>query len=149
MARVVYAFGAQVVEIGPESSASEVNSALSGSNRIVLLSGGIYEGDLDFSGSNVTLFGAGVFCGEVTILGDVTISGSNNRIRGAYIDGELTISGSDVGVSFSTFAGGVDISGSDSVLLENSVCAGLDISGSGTALLGNRGIDGSLPADCL
>jgi hypothetical protein len=145
MARVVYRFGGQVVEIFPDATPGEVNDALSASNQIVLLRGGVYQGDLQFSGSQVTLFGAGIFGGEVTIRGDVIVSGSGNRIRGARIEGRLTISGSDAGLSFSTAVGEVEVSGSDSVLLENAFCDGIAISGSGTVVLGTRGLASADP----
>ncbi len=59
MANVQYAFGEQVVEITPSMSLAEVNSALPQSNTIVFFRAGTYTGDLQFSGSNVTLFGVG------------------------------------------------------------------------------------------
>lgn len=147
MARIVYAFGGNIVELGEEDSIEDVEGALSASNQIVLLSGGTYTGDLDLSGSEVTLFGAGVTGGSVTIDGNVTISGSGNRIRGAHITGDLEVGGSDSGISFSSIDGAVDISGSDTVLLKNSFCGTLNISGGGTIALGNRGLD-PLDADC-
>jgi len=141
MARVVYEFGAEVVELNEDNTLDEVNDALSASDRIVLLTDGIYSGDLELSGSNVTLFGAGVTGGRVTIDGKVTISGSGNRIRGAYIMGDLDVSGSDAGVSFSVIDGSSSLSGSDSVLLHNTFCGDVQISGSSTGVLGNAGID--------
>ncbi len=141
MARVVYEFGAEVVELSQDNTLDEVNNALSASDRIVLLTDGIYSGDLELSGSNVTLFGAGVTGGRVTIEGNVTISGSGNRIRGAYITGDLDVSGSDAGVSFSAIDGSSSFSGSDSVLLHNTFCGDVQISGSSNRVLGNAGID--------
>lgn len=141
MARIVYEFGAEVVELNQDNTLDDVNNALSASDRIVLLTDGIYSGDLELSGSNVTLFGAGVMGGRVTIEGNVTISGSGNRIRGAYITGDLDVSGSDAGVSFSAIDGFSSFSGSDSVLLQNTFCGDVEISGSGTHVLGNAGIE--------
>lgn len=147
MARVVYAFGGTVVEIGPEDSIEDVEDALSASNQIVLLSAGTYTGDLELSGSEVTLFGAGTTGGRVVIDGNVTISGSENRIRGAHIMGDLEIGGSGTGISFSTIDGDVEASGSDTVLLQNSFCGSVTIGGSDTIALGNRGL-APLEADC-
>ena len=141
MARVVYAFGAEVVELGADNTIEQVNDALSASDRIVLLSDGVYTGDLELSGSSVTLFGAGTLGGRVTIEGNVTVSGSDNRIRGAHITGDLDMSGSNAGLSFSTIDGAVTVSGSDSVLLQNTFCGAVDIGGSGTYALGNRGME--------
>ncbi|HUF35565.1 MAG TPA: hypothetical protein VMN37_06420, partial [Gemmatimonadales bacterium] len=59
MANLQYAFGGQVVEITPAMSVQEVNAELARSNLIVFLRSGTYTGDLEFSGSNVTLFGEG------------------------------------------------------------------------------------------
>jgi hypothetical protein len=140
MARVVYRFGSEVIELDQEATVDDVNDALSASNRIVLLTGGSYTGDLELSGSSVTLFGAGVLGGRVTIEGSVTVSGSGNRIRGTRIVGDLDMSGSDAGLSFSTIEGEALVSGSDSVLLENTFCGGVDISGGGTTVLGNAGL---------
>jgi hypothetical protein len=148
MARVVYRFGDEVVELHPDDPIDAVNDAISASNRIVFLAGGVYEGDLEFSGSDVTLFGAGATGGEVTIMGNVTVSGSGNRIRGAHIQGDLDFSGSDAGMSFSRVDGSVEVSGSDGVFLESTFCGPVDVSGSGSTFLGNRGLDGGPPPEC-
>jgi hypothetical protein len=145
MANVRYAFGGEVVDITPSTPLAQVNQHLARSNIIVLMSGGIYRGDLRFTGSNVTLFGSGVRGGEVTIEGDITIVGSSNRIRGARIQGLLTITGSDAGVSFSRVTGALSLSGSGAVLLNNAFCAQATISGSNATLLGNAGL-APLPA---
>lgn len=141
MANVQYAFGGTVVEITPSSPLSEVNDALSRSNTIVFFRSGTYTGDLEFSGSNVTLFGEGTRGGTVTLNGNVTVGGSRNRIRGARVSGTLTVPGSDFGMSFSRVVGAVDIAGSNGVLLNNEFCStDVTISGSGTTLLGNAGL---------
>ena len=140
MANVRYAFGAQVVEITPTMSLTEVNSALSQSNTIVLFGAGTYTGDLQFTGSNVTLFGEGTTGGTVTLNGNVTVDGSGNRIRGARITGNLSVPGSDVGISFSRVVGDVQIDGSDGTLLNNSFCGSVSIAGSGLTALGNAGM---------
>jgi hypothetical protein len=148
MARVVYRFGDEVVELHPDDSIDAVNDAISASNRIVFLAGGVYHGDLEFSGSDVTLFGAGATGGEVTIVGNVTVSGSGNRIRGAHIQGDLDLSGSDAGMSFSMVDGHVEVSGSDGVFLESTFCGPVDVSGGGSTFLGNRGLEGGPPPEC-
>ncbi|MFO7561493.1 MAG: hypothetical protein R6X02_02520 [Enhygromyxa sp.] len=149
MARIDYAFGGQVVELTASSSLSAVNDALSASDQIVLLAGGTYDGDLEFSGSNVTLFGAGTGGGEVFIQGNVTVGGSGNRIRGATITGDLDVSGSDFGMSFSRVEGEVTLSGSDVTLLQSAFCGLVDVSGGGLVALGNAGMAPlSVPADC-
>jgi hypothetical protein len=140
MAEVQYAFGGQVVEITPSMSLTEVNNALAQSNTIVFFGAGTYAGDLQFSGSNVTLFGEGATGGAVTLDGNVTVDGSFNRIRGARITGSLSIPGSDVGVSFSRVVGAVQIDGSDATLLNNAFCGTVTVSGSGLTALGNAGM---------
>lgn len=137
MVRIRYAFGREVVELSPEMGIDAVNDALSASDRIVLLGGGVYEGDLVFGGSDVALFGAGVTGGEVTIVGNVTVSGQNNRIRGAIIDGDVTVSGSECGLSFTRVSGATEVSGSGGALLANEFCGGLSVGGDGTTALGN------------
>lgn len=145
MADILYAFGGTVTEITPTMSNAEVNAALSGSNVIVFLRAGSYQGDLEFSGSNVTLFGEGSQGGTVTIDGNVTVSGSGNRLRGARITGNLSVPGSDAGVSYSSVVGALTIDGSDAVLLNSAFCGTVAVSGSGLRALGNAGL-APLPA---
>lgn len=141
MADVRYPFATmQVIEIDAGLPVAQVNAALNGSNRIVLVRGGTYTGNILFNGSNVTLFGEGAAGGRVTINGDVTVNGSNNRIRGARITGALAVDGSGFGLTFSKVAGALTVTGSDTVLLENSVCGTTTISGGNLTVLGNQGI---------
>lgn len=141
MANVAYQFDGQtVVEITPDMAISDVNDELAKSSQIVLLRGGTYTGDLEFSGSNVTLFGEGAEGGNVTIDGSVDVSGSGNRIRGARITGDLSVPGSDAGISFSSVTGAVTVDGSDTVLLNNAFCGDVTIEGSGVTALGNAGM---------
>lgn len=141
MRNVRYAFGGEVVEVTPSTSLSDVNAALARSNVIVFFRGGTYSGDLVFSGSDVTLFGEGLEGGQVTLNGNITVGGSNNRIRGARIAAKLDVSGSDFGFSFSRVSGALDkLSGSNATLLLNAFCSDVFISGSGTAALGNAGM---------
>jgi hypothetical protein len=145
MANLQYAFGGEVVEITPAMSVQQVNAALARSNLIVFLRSGTYAGDLEFSGSSVTLFGEGSQGGSVTIEGNVVVSGSGNRLRGARITGDLSIPGSDAGISHSRVAGTVTVDGSGAVLLNNAFCDAAAISGSGLLALGNAGLE-PLPA---
>jgi hypothetical protein len=145
MANVLYAFGGTVVEITPTMTNAEVNAALSGSNLIVFLRAGTYQGNLDFSGSNVTLFGEGSQGGSVTIVGNVTVSGSGNRVRGARINGDLSVPGSSAGISYSRVVGTLTVDGSSVVLLKNAFCGTATVSGSGILALGNAGL-APLPA---
>lgn len=129
----------QVFEVNPTMSTTEVNDILAVSDRVVFFGGGSYVGDLTFGGSRVTLFGEGVLGGEVFLDGNVTVSGSDSRIRGAHITGSLTMPGSKVGLSFSRVDGAVSSDGSDGMLLSNALCGSEAITGSGTVVLGNRG----------
>jgi len=129
----------QVVELAPTMTNTEVNDALKPSDRVVFVQGGVYTGDVDFSGSRVTLFGEGVLGGTVTLQGNVTISGSDSRIRGTHITGNLSIPASGIGVSFSRIDGTVDAIGSDATLLANALCGNETITGSGSIVVGNSG----------
>jgi hypothetical protein len=129
----------RMTEISPTMSNAAVNDALSVSDAVVFFQGGTYPGDLDFSGSRVTLFGAGVLGGEVVVSGNVTISGSDSRIRGTRIAGNLTTPASGVGLSFSQVDGATRSEGSDATFLANALCGGADLTGSGTTVLGNAG----------
>lgn len=140
MANILYAFGGTVVEIVPTMTNAEVNAALSGSNLIVFLRSGTYQGDLNFSGSSVTLFGEGSQGGSVTINGNVTVSGSGNRLRGARITGNLSVPGSDAGISYTSVTGTLTLDGSNGVLLKNAFCGAATVSGSGLLALGNAGL---------
>ncbi|MFW5926078.1 MAG: hypothetical protein ACOCV4_07910 [Myxococcota bacterium] len=149
MARVVYPFGAEVVELTADTPVAEVNDALANSNRIVLLEGGTYEGDLEFSGSDVTLFGEGIGGGRVFIDGNVEVGGSGNRIRGATISGNLDVSGSDFGMSFSRIEGETILGGSNVTALQSTFCGAVDVSGSNVVALGNQGMAPvPAPTDC-
>ena len=145
MANILYTFGSTVVEILPTMTIAEVNAALSGSNQIVFMRTGTYQGDLNFSGSNVTLFGQGSQGGTVNIIGNVTVSGSGNRLRGARIVGNLSVPGSNAGISYSSVTGTLTVDGSNGVLLKNAFCGTLAVSGSGLLALGNAGL-APLPA---
>ena len=130
----------QAFEVNPTMSNAEVNSILAVSDRVVFFRGGSYVGDLTFGGSRVTLFGEGVLGGMVNLQGNMTITGSDSRVRGATITGSLTIPASKVGLSFSRVDGAVMSEGSDVMLLANALCGTETVTGSGTVVLGNRGM---------
>jgi hypothetical protein len=140
MADIRYIFGGTVVEITPSMTNAQVNAALAGSNLIVFMRAGTYVGDLNFSGSNVTLFGAGAQGGSVTINGNVTVTGSGNRLRGARILGNLSVPGSGAGISYSRVDGTLSVDGSNAVLLNNAFCGTAAVAGSGALALGNAGL---------
>ena len=129
----------QAVEVSPTMSNADVNNVLAVSDRVVFFHGGSYQGDLDFSGSRITMFGEGVLGGQVVVDGNITVSGSDSRIRGAQITGNLTIPASKVGLSFSRVDGAVTSQGSDGMLLANALCGSESVTGSGTIVLGNTG----------
>ena len=140
MKNLWYELSGQVTEVTPFMSVSEINDALSQSNRIVFFQGGVYSGDFQFSGSNLTLFGEGATGGQVTINGNVTVDGSNNRFRGALVTGNLSVPGSDAGVSFGRVNGTFGLSGSAGVLLHNAYCGTSGVTGSNPTVLGNAGM---------
>jgi hypothetical protein len=140
MADVRYIFGGTVVEITPTMTIAQVNAELARSNLIVFLRAGTYAGDLNFSGSSVTLFGEGTQGGSVVINGNVTVSGSGNRLRGARIMGNLSVPGSGAGLSYSRVEGTLTVDGSDAVLLNNAFCGTVAVTGSGASALGNAGL---------
>jgi len=130
----------QAVEVAPTMTNAQVNDILAVSDRVVFFAGGTYTGDLDFSGSRVTLFGEGALGGRVVVEGNVTVSGSDSRIRGTRITGGLTIPASGVGLSFSRVDGATTSQGSDGRLLANAMCGTETVGGSGTIVLGNAGM---------
>lgn len=129
----------QAMEVDASMTNAQVNDVLAVSDRVVFFKGGTYVGDLDFSGSRVTLFGEGVLGGKVILQGNVVVSGSDSRIRGTEITGNLTVPASKVGISFSRITGNAMSSGSDGMLLANALCGTESITGSGTIALGNAG----------
>jgi hypothetical protein len=129
----------QAVEVNPTMTNAEVNDIIKVSDRVVFIKGGHYQGDLTFSGSRVTLFGEGVLGGNVVLEGNITMSGSDSRIRGTQITGSLTMPASTVGLSFSRVDGALTTTGSDTMLLANALCGSEAISGSGVIVLGNAG----------
>ncbi|MGH7528599.1 MAG: hypothetical protein ACREMX_18040 [Gemmatimonadales bacterium] len=145
MADVGYTFGGEVVELAPAMPLATVNAALARSNITVFLRAGTYQGDLAFSGSDVTLFGEGPQGGTVTIDGSVVVTGSRNRIRGARITGNLSTPGSQIGLSYTSVAGNLTVDGSNAVLLNNAFCGSVTVTGSGLLALGNAGLS-PLPA---
>ncbi len=140
MQSVLYELSGQVTEVTPDMPIEQVNDALSESNSIVFFRGGNYTGNLQFSGSNLTLFGEGPMGGQVTIDGNVTVDGSNNRFRGAVVTGDLSIPGSAAGMSFGRVDGSFELSGSSGVLLQNAYCGSASVTGSDATVLGNAGL---------
>jgi hypothetical protein len=130
----------QAFQLAPTMTNAEVNGVLAVSDRVVFVQGGHYTGDLDFSGSRVTLFGEGVLGGNVVLEGNITVTGSDSRIRGTAITGSLTMPASKVGLSFSRVDGPVMSQGSDGMLLANKLCGDEIVSGSGTIVVGNAGM---------
>ena len=127
------------MDVTPAMTNAEVNNILTVSDRVVFFKGGTYAGDLDFAGSRITLFGEGVLGGKVVLQGNITVTGSDSRIRGAQITGNLTMPASKIGLSFSRVDGTLNTTGSDSMLLANGLCGSETISGSGVIVLGNAG----------
>jgi hypothetical protein len=140
MVSVLYAFGGQMVEVSPSMSAADVNAELAKSNLMVFFRSGTYVGDLTFAGSNVTLFGEGPAGGQVLLDGNITVTGSRNRMRGVRVTRNLSVSASDFGMSFSRVDGAFQLSGSGAVLLSNVFCGATTFTGSGARLLGNAGL---------
>ncbi|MGH7547619.1 MAG: hypothetical protein ACREMM_05545 [Gemmatimonadales bacterium] len=140
MANVNYAIGGQITTITSGMTVQQVNAELAKSNIIVFVRSGTLTGDLTFSGSNVTLFGEGPTGGSVTLNGNVSVSGSMNRMRGVRVTGNMTVPGSNFGMSFSRVNGSFTMAGSNGVLLSNAFCASATVSGSGARLIGNAGL---------
>lgn len=129
----------QAFEVTPAMTNAEVNDVLKVSDRVVFFAGGTYQGDLEFAGSRITLFGEGVLGGSVILDGNITVTGSDSRIRGAEITGSLTMPASKVGLSFSRVNGAMTSQGSDGMVLASALCGTETITGSGTIVLGTTG----------
>lgn len=138
----------QVAELDPSMTNEQVNEALRVSDQVVFFASGLYAGDLDFSGSRITLFGEGVLGGEVTIDGNVTMSGSDSRLRGTLVTGDVDVPASGCGISFSQVDGSLLVEGSDATLLSNAMCGSTEVDASGVIALGNAGLT-PISAGCL
>ena len=130
----------QAVNVDPSMSNANVNTILAVSDRVVFFASGHYAGDINFGGSRVTLFGEGVLGGKVFLDGNVTISGSDSRIRGTHISGNLNSNASKIGLAFSQVDGTTMTTGSDTMLLANALCGPSTITGSGVIAVGNAGV---------
>jgi hypothetical protein len=128
------------VELSPATPTARINEALLVSDRLVFLERGVYTGDLDVAGTQVTLLGEGIRGGGVTLQGNATISGEQSRIRGLGITGKLSITARDTAASFSRVDGVTSVAGNNMTLLANALCGGAAITGTATAVVGNRGL---------
>ena len=70
----------------------------------------------------MTLYGEGRNGRTVTILGNVTVNGSGNRIRGAHITGSLGVPANGFGMSLTRVDGDFQLNGGGATLLQNSFC---------------------------
>jgi hypothetical protein len=99
--------------------------------------GGTYQGDLDFSGSRVTLFGEGILGGNVILQGNITVTGSDSRISRDH-DRRIAHHPCEQGrTELPRVDGALSSNGSDGMLLANALCGSETIPGSGTIVLGN------------
>jgi hypothetical protein len=140
MADLHYRFGDAVVDVMPTMTESQINQALNASNQIVLFHGGTYTGNYLFSGSQVTLFGEGLSGGAVTLVGNITVNGSNNRIRGTRIQGDLSIDGGSFGLTSSEVTGAMQLAGGSAIFIDNDLCRGGSLNGGSNTMLENLGL---------
>jgi hypothetical protein len=150
MADLHYRFGDTVVDVTPTMTEAEINTALNGSNEIVLFHSGTYNGNYLFSGSQVTLFGEGLMGGSVTLNGSITVNGSNDRIRGTRIVGGLSIDGGSFGMTYSHATGPVQLVGGSAIFIDNNLCGGGTFDGGSNGVLENYGVSplAAPPAGC-
>ncbi len=146
MADLHYRFGDAVVDVMPTMTESQINQALNASNQIVLFHGGTYTGNYLFSGSQVTLFGEGLTGGAVTLVGNITVNGSNDRIRGTRIQGDLSVDGGSFGLTYSEVTGTMQLVGGSAIYIDNDLCQGGSLSGGSNTVLENLGMS-SLAVD--
>lgn len=129
-----------VVRVDPDTSAMELARTLKSDDAIVLLTPGVYVGDLSIKGNRVVVFGAGWGDLDVTIDGSVTIKGDGVRIRGVEITGKLDVTGDTVGVGFSRVLGTSSIGGRGGVFVHNVFCSTASVSTTAATWLDNFGI---------
>ncbi|QCK15241.1 hypothetical protein DCC35_11030 [Mangrovivirga cuniculi] len=130
---VRYPIGGDVIFV---NNATELTNAVSKDNSIVFMNPGIYEGDISIPATDVIIFGywdqeEG---SQSIITGNVTVNGSNVRMRGVTVNGFTTTNGNQFSASFCEF-NNANISGNGISLIRN-IFNGTDVTvPSGNAVL--------------
>lgn len=132
--------GTGVIRISPDTPAMELSQTLKADDAIVVLTPGVYVGDLMIKGNGVVVFGAGWGDLAVTIDGSVTVKSDGVRIRGVDITGRLDVTGDDSGVGFSRVLGTADIGGHGGVFVHNVFCSTASVSTTAATWLDNFGV---------
>lgn len=139
MAEVSYRFGGTVIEKTSSITMQQVNAELAKDSLVVYLPRGTYVGDLVFAGNGVTVYGAGTAGGQVTLQGNVNVTGSNNRLRGVRVLGNVAINGSGFSMVYGRVDGTTQALGPNAKLLRNTLCGTVTVTGANLMLLDNAG----------
>jgi len=139
MVEVSYRFGGTVIEATPSMSVQQINTELAKDSLVVYLRRGTYVGDLNFAGNGVTVYGEGAAGGQVSLNGNVNVTGSNNRLRGVRVGGNVAINGSGFSMAYGRVDGTTQALGPDARLLRNALCGTVTVTGANLMLLDNAG----------
>lgn len=139
MAEVSYPFAGTVIEKTSSITMQQVNAELAKDSLVVYLPRGTYLGDLAFAGNGVTVYGAGTAGGQVTLQGNVNVTGSSNRLRGVRVLGNVVINGSDFSMVYGRVDGTTQALGTNAKLLRNVLCGTVTVTGANLMLLDNAG----------
>lgn len=137
---VRYPITGPITELGP---GDDLNAAASNDNAVLFLEEGVYEGDVTVSGKNVLIFGAwNPIEGPTSILeGSLTFNGGSGRVRGLEVKETITVKANNFSAAFSNF-NNAQLQGNDMVLLRNNFTGqSVAVPSSSAVLLDNVGID--------
>ncbi len=129
------------VTFGPADALADIEAALAETNRMVVLRGGTYQGDLTIAGPGALLVGDPSSEEAVVIEGSVTVNGAMARLRGITITGDLVAKGDDFGMSLATVRGTASITGNAPQLVRNVLCQVGELQKNEATLLDNAGLE--------
>lgn len=132
--------GPGVIRVGPDTPATELTKALKTDDAIIVLTPGVYVGDLMIKGDDVVVFGAGWGDLEVVIDGSVVVKSEGVRIRGVGITGGLDVTGDDFGLGFSRVLGKASFTGEGGAFVHNVFCGTTSVSTAAATWLDNFGV---------
>ncbi len=125
-----------LVQIGPND---DLAGALDDDNVVVLLEPGTYRGPITITGNNVSLLGSFDASGELlsVIDGDVSVYGTNVRLRTVHIDGNLLVRADNFSAVFGQMIGAI-VDGNNIVMIRNTFNGGtVQVTGDNVLLADN------------
>lgn len=132
--------GGGAIFFDPDVPLAELAATLTEDEVVIVLTPGVYVGDLVLKGREIVVFGEGWADHAVVIEGSVSAEGNGARVRGVTITGDLAARGNNFGISFSRVLGTTSITGSGGSFLRNTFCGTTVVPSSNATLLDNFGV---------